>query len=203
MEFGEKLQLLRKQNNLTQEQLAAQLYVSRTAVSKWESGKGYPNIDSLKCISKLFGVSIDELLMGEELITLAEDENRRNLGQIFNLAYGIFDFIIVSFLVLPLFTQEIGGHFLSVPFFKLTDKPIWGILLSAGFILCLTLIGVIELIVQMKDHETLRKRMNQFSLLIHSMAVLFFIAFRQLYVAAFIFLFLMGKVVLLIKGPTR
>ena len=143
MEFSEKLQLLRKQNNLTQEQLAAQLYVSRTAVSKWESGKGYPNIDSLKCISKLFGVSIDELLMGAELITLAEDENRRNLGQIFNLAYGIFDFIAVSFLVLPLFTQEEAGHFLSVPFFKFTDNPIWGVLLSAGFILCLTLIGVI------------------------------------------------------------
>ncbi|WP_349670000.1 helix-turn-helix transcriptional regulator [Lacrimispora sp.] len=201
MEFGEKLQLLRKLNNLTQEQLAAQLYVSRTAVSKWESGKGYPNIDSLKCISKLFGVSIDELLMGEELITLAEDENRRNLGQIFNLAYGIFDFIAVSFLVLPLFTQETGGHFLSVPFFKFTDNPIWGVLLSSGFILCMTLIGVIELLVQRKDH--LRKRMNQFSLLVHSMAVLFFIAFRQLYVAAFLFLFLMGKVVLLIKSPTR
>ena len=51
MEFNEKLQLLRKQNNMTQEQLAEKLYVSRTAVSKWESGKGYPNIESLKCIS--------------------------------------------------------------------------------------------------------------------------------------------------------
>lgn len=38
MEFNEKLQLLRKQNNMTQEQLAEKLYVSRTAVSKWESG---------------------------------------------------------------------------------------------------------------------------------------------------------------------
>ncbi len=42
MEFNEKLQQLRKKNNLTQEQLAEQLFVSRTAVSKWESGKGYP-----------------------------------------------------------------------------------------------------------------------------------------------------------------
>ena len=59
MEFNEKLQYLRKQNQWTQEQLAEQLYVSRTAVSKWESGKGYPNIESLKAISKIFGVSID------------------------------------------------------------------------------------------------------------------------------------------------
>ena len=50
MEFGEKVQKLRNQNKWTQEQLAEKLYVSRTAVSKWESGKGYPNIDSLKTI---------------------------------------------------------------------------------------------------------------------------------------------------------
>ena len=68
MEFNEKLQQLRTGKNLTQEQLAEQLYVSRTAISKWESGKGYPNIESLKCISKFFSVTIDELLSGEELI---------------------------------------------------------------------------------------------------------------------------------------
>lgn len=54
MEFNEKLQELRKQKGLTQEQLAEVLYVSRTAISKWESGRGYPSIDSLKEISKEF-----------------------------------------------------------------------------------------------------------------------------------------------------
>jgi transcriptional regulator with XRE-family HTH domain len=53
MEFNEKLQLLRKQKGLTQEELAEQLFVSRTAVSKWESNRGLPNIDSLKAISKI------------------------------------------------------------------------------------------------------------------------------------------------------
>ena len=48
MEFHEKLQELRKQKGITQEKLAEALYVSRTAVSKWESGRGYPGIDSLK-----------------------------------------------------------------------------------------------------------------------------------------------------------
>jgi transcriptional regulator with XRE-family HTH domain len=47
MEFNEKLQELRKQKGLTQEELAEKLYVSRTAISKWESGRGYPNIESL------------------------------------------------------------------------------------------------------------------------------------------------------------
>ena len=48
MEFNEKLQKLRKGKGLTQEELAQAIFVSRTAVSKWESGRGYPNIDSLK-----------------------------------------------------------------------------------------------------------------------------------------------------------
>lgn len=94
MEFNEKLQQLRKQNSFTQEQLAEQLYVSRTAVSKWESGKGYPNIDSLKCISKLFSVSIDELLSSDELITLAENENNQNMSKIVGFIYGMLDFIV-------------------------------------------------------------------------------------------------------------
>ena len=59
MDFNEKLQLLRKQKGLTQEELAEILFVSRTAVSKWESGRGYPNIDSLKAISKFFGSNCD------------------------------------------------------------------------------------------------------------------------------------------------
>ena len=54
MEFHEKLQELRKRKNMTQEELAQALYVSRTAISKWESGKGYPSIDSLKAISTFF-----------------------------------------------------------------------------------------------------------------------------------------------------
>ena len=77
MEFNEKLQELRKQKNLTQEELAEILYVSRTAISKWESGRGYPNIDSLKAISKFFSLSLDELLSSDELLTIAEEDNKQ------------------------------------------------------------------------------------------------------------------------------
>ena len=68
MELHEKLQALRRQRGYTQEELSRRLYVSRTAVSKWESGRGIPGIDSLKAISQVFGVSIDSLLSGEELL---------------------------------------------------------------------------------------------------------------------------------------
>ena len=85
MEFHEKLQELRKNKGLTQEELAEALYVSRTAISKWESGRGYPSIDSLKEISRYFSVSIDDLLSSEKLLTqlshpFKELENLKNLA---------------------------------------------------------------------------------------------------------------------------
>ena len=80
MEFNEKLQLLRKNKGITQEELADELYVSRTAISKWESGRGYPNIESLKEISKYFSVSIDDLLSAEKLISIAERD--QSLGRL-------------------------------------------------------------------------------------------------------------------------
>ena len=61
---------------MTQEELAEALFVSRTAISKWESGRGYPSIDSLKEISSYFSVSIDDLLSEEQLIFIAEKENK-------------------------------------------------------------------------------------------------------------------------------
>ena len=61
MQTGQKLQALRSQNNMTQEQLAEKLYVSRELVSKWELGQRRPNIRLLRDLSALFGVGIDEL----------------------------------------------------------------------------------------------------------------------------------------------
>ena len=62
---------------LEQEELAEALFVSRTAISKWESGRGVPNIESLKAISKFFSVSIDELLSGEEILKIADEDNKQ------------------------------------------------------------------------------------------------------------------------------
>lgn len=80
MEFNEKLQELRKTRNLTQEELAEAIFVSRTAVSKWESGRGYPSIDSLKELSRFFSVSIDELIRPDEVVIAAERDKRSSLA---------------------------------------------------------------------------------------------------------------------------
>ncbi|MBP5242970.1 MAG: helix-turn-helix transcriptional regulator [Clostridia bacterium] len=67
MTFGEKLQNLRKENGWTQEELAEKLFVTRTAISKWETDKGFPSIDSLKLIANTFGVTLDELISDEDV----------------------------------------------------------------------------------------------------------------------------------------
>ena len=94
MEFNEKLQELRKSKGLTQEELAEALYVSRTAVSKWESGRGYPSIDSLKEISRFFSVTIDELICPEEIITAAQEEKTAFADQLLALICGTLDILL-------------------------------------------------------------------------------------------------------------
>lgn len=88
MKFGEKLKQLRKDNNLTQEELAEKLYVTRTAVSKWETDKGFPAIDSLKLISELFHVSIDDLISDGDVETKRLlDEKRARTMYCFAIAF--------------------------------------------------------------------------------------------------------------------
>ena len=67
MQFCQKLKNLRVQSGITQEQLAQAIFVTRAAISKWETGKGYPGIDSLKLLSQVFGVSIDELISDDDV----------------------------------------------------------------------------------------------------------------------------------------
>ena len=65
MKLEEKILALRKQKGLTQEQLADMLYVSRQAVSKWETGESLPDIANIVGLSKIFGVSADYLIKDE------------------------------------------------------------------------------------------------------------------------------------------
>lgn len=66
MEFSERLLALRKRAGFSQEKLAEACGVSRQAVSKWEAGQSQPDMEKLAILGKLFGVSLDELVSGEE-----------------------------------------------------------------------------------------------------------------------------------------
>ncbi len=73
MSFGENLQIIRKKNQLSQEGLAEMLGVSRQAVSKWECGEGYPEVEKLVILSKKLNISLDSLLIGENTTTISEE----------------------------------------------------------------------------------------------------------------------------------
>jgi len=68
MNIGKRILKIRKDKNITQEQLAKDLAISRQAVSKWESGKAIPDIENLMYISSLYGVSLDELIKGDDKV---------------------------------------------------------------------------------------------------------------------------------------
>ena len=66
MTLGENLQKLRAAKGLSQEEVARQLYVSRQSVSKWENDVAEPGVENLKTLAKLYGVTLDQLLLGED-----------------------------------------------------------------------------------------------------------------------------------------
>jgi transcriptional regulator with XRE-family HTH domain len=200
MEFGEKIQKLRNQNKWTQEQLAEKLYVSRTAVSKWESGKGYPNIDSLKDIAKLFNKTIDELLSSEEIIDIAKKENTSNIKKTNNLIYGLLDIISVLFIFLPIYAQKVEDFVYSVSLINTNDisniiKISYIIILSI-----LSLIGIAEIILNFIDNKKTQRIVNSISLIVESISILFLAMSRQTYLTAIIFIILAIKIAVIIKN---
>ena len=63
MDFGKQIRQIRKDAKLTQEQMAAKLNVSRQAVSNWENNKNLPDLEMIITISRVFGLSLDQLMV--------------------------------------------------------------------------------------------------------------------------------------------
>jgi transcriptional regulator with XRE-family HTH domain len=200
MKFCEKLQQLRKQKGLTQEQLAEKMFVSRTAVSKWESGKGYPNLDSLKYLSEIFSVSIDDLLSGEELISLAETENRTNIRNTLRVVFGILDVMALAFIFLPLYGQKQDGFIQLVNLFAYQDTADFIRVAYFLVLILMALVGVTELVVRNEDNGKVLRGGMVLSIFLQTIAIMVFILTQQPYVTFLLFAFMMIKVVLLIKS---
>lgn len=199
MEFNEKLQELRKQKNLTQEELSEILFVSRTAISKWESGRGYPGIDSLKAIADFFSVTIDELLSGKELISIAEKDNTRKTQHMRDLVFGLLDFAVVMLLFMPLFSQRDGDFIRQTALFSLTDLPQYIIVAYLAIISLTMLCGIAELALQNYDNANWIRNKTNISIVLSILGVIIFIASMEPYAACFTFILLIIKGVLLQK----
>jgi transcriptional regulator with XRE-family HTH domain len=199
MEFNEKLQELRKQKCLTQEELAEVLFVSRTAVSKWESGRGYPNIDSLKAISEFFGVTVDELLSGDELLTLSEEDNKQKEKRFRDLVFGLLDIGVTMLVFLPFFGQKAEDTVQGVSLLLLTDIAQY---LKIGYYFVvggIVLIGVLTLALQNCEQDFWVRNKSKISLLLNMVGVFLFIISQQPYAATFLLVFLIIKALMLIK----
>lgn len=199
MEFGEKLQELRKKKGLTQEELAEALYVSRTAVSKWELGRGYPNIDSLKEISKFFSVSIDELLSGEKLLSIAEKENKSNIKNMCDLLFGIVDLFSLILIILPLYPNTIGDFVYSVNLLNYVQTSQFNKTICWVGIISLVLLGSVKIILTRIKLEKGNKILAELSIVISILMVLFLAVTREVYAVVVAFLLLMIKGIILIK----
>lgn len=199
MEFHEKLQELRKNKGLTQEELAKELYVSRTAISKWESGRGYPSIDSLKEISKFFSVSIDDLLSSEELITAVQNENQENLKQIYELLFGITDMMHLILILLPLYPETVNGFVISVNLLKYTEISLWIRWIQWGLLIALLLIGGVKIFLNQKHIEKGQNVLTNFSMILSIVMILFLTMKRTPYAVTMGFLLLVVKTIVLFK----
>lgn len=105
MKFSDKLKILRAEHNLTQDELADKIYVTRTAISKWETDNGYPSIESLKQIAKLFNTTVDELLSEEDLkhkedLELKNSKTNHVIALV-GLAVGLISAICLFFIKTP------------------------------------------------------------------------------------------------------
>ena len=198
MEFNEKLQELRKRKGLTQEELAELLYVSRTAISKWESGRGFPNIESLKAIAKYFSVSLDELLSSEEILVIAEKEHKEKTYIFRDLVFGLLDCAVALLLFLPFFRQETAGIVQAVSLLVLGDIQPYLITAYFAFVLFMTVLGMLTLALQNCRQPAWVHSKGIVSMVFSTGGLCLFILSQQPYAAIFTFLFLIIKALILI-----
>lgn len=199
MEFNEKLQELRKQKGLTQEELARQIFVSRTAISKWESGRGYPNLDSLKALARFFCVTVDELLSGDEVLSIAEKDRQENRQVMQALVFGLLDASVALLLFLPFFGQTANGMVQSVSLPALTGTAGWLKVTYLAVVIATSLLGLLILTLLHCRNGLWQQHKKNLSLILNGLGALLFILSKQPYPATLLFVFLAVKVILLIK----
>ena len=199
MEFHEKLQELRKQKGLTQEELAEKLYVSRTAISKWESGRGYPNIESLKAIAKFFSVTVDDLLSTDEVLTIAEEDSKHKEKHFCDLIYGLLDLCIAMLLFLPFFAEKADGAIQGVSLITLGGVQPYLKIAYLAAVIAMTVMGGLTLALQKCQAMVWVKSKTTVSLILGAILVLLFMISSQPYAAVFAFVLLTVKASMLIK----
>ena len=198
MEFSEKLQELRKSRSMTQEELAEALFVSRTAISKWESGRGYPSIDSLKEISRFFSVTIDELICSDEMITVAENDKKEFVSKYISLICNALDILLAILLFIPAFGNG-SASFEMVSLLGLSGIAPW---LKTVFVVIIgitILNGICGVIIANLNKPAWNRHRLVTGVVLSILSVTVFIVTRQPYAGIVCFAFLVIKGFLIAK----
>ncbi|MFA5543181.1 MAG: helix-turn-helix transcriptional regulator [Bacilli bacterium] len=200
MKFEEKLQELRRSKGITQEELAKYLFVSRTAISKWESGKGYPSIDTLKQVADFYDVSLDNLLSNDELILLAKDDTNSKKMQFLNLLFGLLDLLLIIYFFVPLFGYTNNNVVYEVSLINLEDSYLY--ILIPYYILIITSIigGLFNICTQNSTNQKVNKIKLIFSLSLSIVGTLLFMLTLQPYAGALTLAILVIKGIFIIKN---
>ena len=157
MHIGKRISEQRKQQGITQEQLADMLGTTRQAVSKWESGKSNPDLDYVIRMGGIFGVSMDYLILGSEYTATIPEESNVNTSRIdaspsnrYRIIYVILSACgIVVLLLCPLFAtlyrNYISGYAPAVtdPYWYLSQWPLLGVKLLGILSLILGAAGLL------------------------------------------------------------
>lgn len=166
MKLSENLKIIRKENNLSQEQLAEKLGVSRQAVSKWESDQSYPEMDKVLLICKLYGYGIDELMNENVAVVKEERQSKNNINKYIDdffafitktvdmLSYMkfrqrfkcLFEQIFIAVFLTCIFAiiGAIGGNIFSLLFGRLPTSIYYTLvnILSSAYLILAFVVGI-------------------------------------------------------------
>ena len=152
-----------------------------------------------KALAKFFGVTVDELLSGEELLTIAEEDTRQKEKHSRDLVFGLLDCTVAMFLFLPFFGQKTNGVIQEVSLLSLSGITPWLRISYFAVVIGMIALGILTLAMQNCHQVFWVRNKSKLSLIINAAGALLFIVSLQPYAAAFLFVFLTIKVLMLIK----
>lgn len=196
MELASKLRELRNQKGITQQELADILHVTRSAVSKWESGRGCPNIESLKDVATYYGVSVDLLLKREDegrSIEPAEQRTKLNKNRL-----SITNLCAAALLVLPIFGEKSDSTVHSLPLF-VCNIPDYLKIVYCTFISAALLWGILGFSLKKSSLQKLKYVSDA----THLALLMIFTMSRQPYAATFSLVLLTAAVLITNKTPWK
>ncbi len=145
-------------------------------------------------------MTIDELLSGEKLLSIAEKENKSNMQALCSILIGAIDLLHFLLIVLPLYPKSMKEYIASVNLFGYTETSAFNRMVYWGLFILLIGTGVTEVIVTRLKIEKVYKMIIIFSLLLGIVAVLFLALTGETYATALGFLLLVLKAGLYMKG---